>query len=719
MTSLLLKMLGDLFLMLLPALVQFHAGEKLAALSWRRRQILYGLIFGASGVALLLGGDDHWRLAQSAIMVAAAAGMGAGAGIVSLLALMFADTMLSGIPDWRLLVLGSVAFAFGYAAYVLWRRGWTGGLLSLLLLAGSLFVADYFILYAFGGPAGVSFHGEAAVQVLVVYWLGLPLLGWLWHTARRRAEDIKALRENEKRLQTMLSHLPGALFQLYRRRGELPRARYISEGVQDLVGISAGELMEDLTCLRPFVHPDDWRPFNDCTDPDKVSVDRKTVHEFRFIHPQKGLRWVRFVMTLNRDGEVLNWGGIALDVTEEKRVSAILHEQAEIIRQAREAVIAVDRSGRITLWNNGAAHLFGYSAREMEGRHVAGLFMAEQWRDQYRKAIAEALKRGQWSGEVQMRMKERKAFQAQISLSIMQGESSRDLRFICYIRDVTAQRQAEEALRASVRQSLQAREQAEMANRAKSEFLANMSHELRTPLNAIIGFSEILRKELFGPVGNERYLGYVEDIHASGRHLLELINNILDLSKIEAGKVQLEEREVDIGSVLKKVLRLVADRAASLQVRIEWQKGEPVRIHGDELKLRQVFLNIITNALKFTPEGGVVTISSEQNEDGLLITIADTGIGMSEAEIETALQPFGQVQSSLVRNHEGTGLGLPISASLIKLHGGSLTIESVLGQGTRVLLCIPAWRVLAADEGGSDDGSNEDAARDDTAQAVT
>ncbi len=705
-TSLLLNILGDLFLMLLPALVQLHAGEKMAALPWRQRQILYGLLFGASGVALLFGDGDHWHMAQSSIMVAAAAGMGAGAGGISLLVLMFGDTMLAGMPDWLLLVLGGVAFALGYGAYALWQRGLTSSLLSMLLLAGSLFVTDYFILYAFTDSSAISFHGDTGMQVLTVYWIGLPLLGWLWHTARGRAEDIRALRENEKRLQTMLSHLPGALFQLYRRRGELPRARYISEGVEDLVGIPADELMEDLTCLRPFVYPEDWRPFNDCTDPDKVSVNRKTVHEFRFIHPQKGLRWVRFVMTLNRDGDVLNWGGIALDVTEEKRVSAILREQAEIIRQAREAVVAVDRGGRITLWNNGAAQLFGYNAREMEGRHVAGLFMAEQWREHRRKAIAEALRRGQWSGEVRMRMQDRKEFQAQISLSIMQGDSPRDLRFICYIRDITAQRQAEEALRTSVRQSLQAREQAEMANRAKSEFLANMSHELRTPLNAIIGFSEILRGELFGPVGNDRYLGYVDDIHASGRHLLELINSILDLSKIEAGKVQLDEAEVDIGAVLRKVLRLVTDRAASSRIRIDFTESGPVRIRGDELKLRQILLNVITNALKFTPAGGVVTISSGMSGDDLLITVADTGIGMSAAEIETALLPFGQVQGSLVRNHEGTGLGLPISVSLIRLHGGSLTIESTPGQGTRVMLRIPAWRVLAVGENaGNADGS--------------
>lgn len=245
-------------------------------------------------------------------------------------------------------------------------------------------------------------------------------------------------------------------------------------------------------------------------------------------------------------------------------------------------------------------------------------------------------------------------------------------------------------LKAAEAAILHAKEAAELANRAKTEFLATISHELRTPLNAIIGFSEIIRDQAFGLQANERYRGYAGDIHESGTHLLNIINDILDIAKIEAGTVSLHVAPVDIGDTVAQALRLVRQRAADseLDVKIDVSTDLP-RIEGDQRRLKQVFLNLITNAVKFTPRGGRVTIAAQREGQGVVIEVADSGIGMSEADIKIALEPFRQVESQLSRSVEGTGLGLPLARSLVLLHHGSLVLESSLGMGTRAIVRLP------------------------------
>ncbi len=259
---------------------------------------------------------------------------------------------------------------------------------------------------------------------------------------------------------------------------------------------------------------------------------------------------------------------------------------------------------------------------------------------------------------------------------------------ISTFEDITAEREDERQLR-------QARDDSERANAAKAEFVANMSHEFRTPLNAIIGFAQVLRDEMFGPLGSPRYGSYVADILESGEHLLELVNDILDLAKADAGRLELEENIVDVQLLVEQSMRFVRDRAARERIVMETRldPGLP-RLVGDGRRLRQLLLNLLTNSVKFTPHGGSITITAGLcPAGGIEIAIADTGIGMTEEELKVALEPFGQIQRRRHGRLEGTGLGLPIARRIAQMHGGALEIDTAPGKGTVARLLLPPTRI--------------------------
>ncbi|MFO1246938.1 MAG: ATP-binding protein [Alphaproteobacteria bacterium] len=265
----------------------------------------------------------------------------------------------------------------------------------------------------------------------------------------------------------------------------------------------------------------------------------------------------------------------------------------------------------------------------------------------------------------------------------MTGSATSEGGSIIFLSDFTAIKEREESLR-------RAKREAEAANASKTRFLANMSHELRTPLNAIIGFSEIISGQFFGALGNERYLDYSGDILRSGRHLLAVINDVLDLSKSEAGKMVLAARETDMRDVLGDCVTMIREQcaAAGLTLTVTGMEHE-LPMTGDAAKLRQIFLNLLSNAIKFTEKGGQVSLNARSTADSIDVIVTDTGIGMDPEDVEIAFQPFTQVDNRLERRYEGTGLGLPLTKALVDLHKGKIVIDSARGKGTRITVSFP------------------------------
>jgi len=393
-----------------------------------------------------------------------------------------------------------------------------------------------------------------------------------------------------------------------------------------------------------------------------------------------------------------NLFGTVQDITEQKRTTEALRRSetrfAGIIDIAPEGIISISDDGTIRLYNRGAEAIFGYRPEEVVGQPL-DILLPEAKRECHARFIAAFAESGEQSrlmsrrGEITGRCKDGHEFPAEASISKL--DLGEETIFTVMLRDVSDIKRSERALQRAL-------DEAEIANRAKSEFLANMSHELRTPLNAIIGFSELIETQAFGEIGNARYTEYAGDIRDSGQHLLALINDILDLSKIEAGRMDLVEERMVVGEVIEASMRIIRERAQAARLKLvaEIPDNMPT-LFADERAIKQILLNLLSNAVKFTEPGGTVTIAAHVAPAGeIAFTVADTGVGMTAMEIKKALSPFGQVDSSLARKHEGTGLGLPLARSMTEVHGGTFAIESEEGKGTTATVTMPAERVLAA-----------------------
>ena len=265
-------------------------------------------------------------------------------------------------------------------------------------------------------------------------------------------------------------------------------------------------------------------------------------------------------------------------------------------------------------------------------------------------------------------------------------------------KDINELRMERDTAISLIHEQRNAKEEADGANRAKSAFLTNMSHELRTPLNAIIGFSELIRDETFGPIANDKYKEYLTDIHFSAHHLLEIINDVLDMSKIEAGKFILVENEIDLPVLFDSVKRIIAERATAKGVKLKTALHNDVPLlYADRRVMRQILLNLISNAIKFSKQGDTITLKGRITKTGdLKICVKDTGHGIAQNNINKVLEPFNQTYDPSINDgYNGTGLGLSLTKAMTELHGGSLAIQSKLGKGTTVSITLPENRVLS------------------------
>jgi PAS domain S-box-containing protein len=366
---------------------------------------------------------------------------------------------------------------------------------------------------------------------------------------------------------------------------------------------------------------------------------------------------------------------------------------SHVVNDSFDGIVIVDQAGVVKLCNPAACLMLGRTDAEMVDRPVAsfisGLPLDRDGNLIDRDAAMLTIVRD--DGTTVM---------LEVVVSVSRSASARasqdsnpevNCTFILTFRDVTERQRVEEQKRLAM-------ERAIAADRAKSEFLANMSHELRTPLNAIIGFSEVMEGEMFGPIGVPQYKNYVSDIMASGRHLLAIINDILDMSKIEAGEMKLSEEAIEPATLIASTMRLIEGRAFNAKVGVSAEVDADLpRLWGDSRMIRQCLLNLLSNAVKFTPKGGSISVIARRDRSGsLVLAVRDTGIGMNDADLERAMAPFGQVDSRLERKYEGTGLGLPLTKRMMDLHGGSLKIESRPNAGTTASLCFPPARIIAA-----------------------
>ncbi len=381
------------------------------------------------------------------------------------------------------------------------------------------------------------------------------------------------------------------------------------------------------------------------------------------------------------------------EIVVRKKIESQRRKLSSAVEQSPNVIFITDIDGTIEYVNPKFTELMGYSSEEVLGNKPNMIKSGETPPEVYKDLWSTILSGNEWRGELKDRRKNGEVFWASALITPVRNEDGIVTNFVAMHEDITERKNAEKAMR-------DARHLAEVASKAKTDLLANMSHELRTPLNAIIGFSETMTSSIFGPLGNKQYEEYAEIIHTSGKHLLHIINDILDVSAVEAGKLELREELVNIADISESSIRILHPKTEEGHISLSGITTEDLPLlMADPIRLKQIFLNILSNAVKFTPENGTVSCDAHiDNEKNMIITVIDNGIGMDEEGLKKALGKFGQVDSSLTRAHDGSGLGLPLTKGLVELHGGTMEIESKLGEGTKVTICFPSERVISLED---------------------
>nr|WP_309084153.1 ATP-binding protein [Chelativorans sp.] len=534
------------------------------------------------------------------------------------------------------------------------------------------------------------------------------LYAYFSQAARAQAADRIYL-EAHQRIDLALVRGKCGLWDWDMARGKM----YWSASMYEMLGYEAADVMLSFGDVASLIHPDDGDLFavaNGIVAREIGHIDQI----FRMRHADGQWVWVRArAQVVDPDASEIHLIGIAVDVTEQRT----LVQQSEVadqrlrtaIENITESFVLWDASERLVMCNSRylkdtgldpSEVVRGLSRKDIEARMNPVRFERRLPGSTdpsdgitYERQLAD----GRWLQVTELKTRDGGTVSVGTDITQLKQHQEKlvdsERRLMATIHDLSVARRAEQERGQELvelnRKYMRETERAEAANRAKSEFLANMSHELRTPLNAIIGFSELMQQGLFGPLGSERYKEYVSDIYASGTYLLGVINDILDMSKIEAGQFSIHREMIDLSPLIRETMRVVTLQASKKAIELTTDIPDSVALFADRRAVKQILINLLFNAVKFTGQGGKVTLRARRVAGSLMLTIVDTGCGIPREALRKLGRPFEQVENQYSRSHNGSGLGLAISRSLAELHGGALRIRSAEGVGTAVCVRLP------------------------------
>jgi PAS domain S-box-containing protein len=536
--------------------------------------------------------------------------------------------------------------------------------------------------------------GAIVVAVMVAAALLIVGLSYLAATLAKVGRQRAEARETRQRLADVVELAADWVWETDSDN----RFTYFSDRFEKVTGLSSRQFLgqpRGTLAVRDGFVADEWEQHLE------TLKAREPFHGFRYSFVNEGGR--RYVFQINgkpmfdRHGRFAGYRGTGTDLTEwlTARADADAAEAhaRDVLDSALDAFLSIDPAGLVVDWNRAAEQTFNWSRAEVLGRPAAALIVPGAELDAHREMMAQLQAGEAWflNHRVRTTARRRDATVFPCELAITETWTPHGRTFNAFMRDITDREAHQEAME-------RARHDAEVASKSKSEFLAAMSHELRTPLNAVIGFSDLLAS--CPEIPERQRLEYLRDIRDSGNHLLELINDVLDLSKIEAGRLELSEEPVAAEDLANACTRLLGERAQSALLDLRQQVPEHLpAVLADRTRLKQVLINLLSNAIKFTEPGGTVTLAAGLDADGrMYFSVADTGVGMAPEELARAFEPFAQLDNVYRRGQQGTGLGLALARTLSEAHGGTLEVETAPNAGTTVSCILPAERVMADPE---------------------
>jgi two-component system cell cycle sensor histidine kinase PleC len=601
--------------------------------------------------------------------------------------------------------------------------GASAGVLEIALVDGSKALATVRTLTAARGQLTVfqalgdalaPWRSDTTLTVTLSATTGfvLLILGFAFHWQATRAREADVIYDTVRsRIDTALNRGRCGLWDWDLARGRI----FWSHSMFAILGLPARDELLTFGEVSRLVHPDDIRLYEvaaQLADAKASAID----HEFRMHHASGKWVWLRARCELVRqpDETSVHLIGIAVDITEQKtlveKTAAADLRLRDAIETIPEAFVVWDNDNRLVLCNSNFQELHNlpdetvlpgtpYEEVVEAGRkHVIRSKLASEDPSVPGARTFEAeLDDGHWLQISERRTKDGGYVSVGTDITPLKRHETKlvesEQRLMATVTDL---RQSQHKLQSQARQLsdlaqkyAEEKTRAQEANQAKSKFLANMSHELRTPLNAIIGFSEIMESGMFGALGSNKYHEYCRDIHRSGLYLLDVINDVLDMSKIEAGRLRLDLEEIELDRELADALRVITARAQEKRLKVTSKIARNIRFVADRRAFKQIALNLLSNAVKFTPEKGRITLRGRVSRGVVVIGIQDSGIGIGREALQKLGRPFEQVESQLTKTHHGSGLGLAIAKSLVELHGGEMRIRSALDHGTTVLVRWP------------------------------